>query len=452
MRLLQRSGKLYFHGIFVLAVLISNFSRAEQNAMTPQQEFEAQKKLVRLQSAVDQQDFVLARCRLESFIKQYKETSFYEMNSKKIKELQKIIARESKKIEYEDKIEYIFIPPRLNSILWKEYMAQAKQKISESRQDVGVTILRVIFEDSENDFPAASVGHGNDLCIFMNGGYGMQDSFQSGEPLFIGSHFRDDAAGNSVTADVEIAGLYHYRTKIKAPVERGKVIPFGEIIVRSVPEKFCGNVRINIITEDNSKLINGSVTLAPAGFSNGKTEPVKDNTCFFQSIANGNFSAELARNEFFESANYDGNVTLGQTTEFSMNVFKRRVIDIDWRLRTSTEPNEWRTGKFQIKTKSTLQPGEIPELQYMPLVSVNNWTPAGCTIRGCNGALQKIDSEKAAENIEFNERINFGCSSFPVKENDVFVWQGFSHQSRNGREHLQLIMKVTKISPIEIPQ
>ncbi|OQA03781.1 MAG: hypothetical protein BWY69_00242 [Planctomycetes bacterium ADurb.Bin401] len=88
----------------------------------------------------------------------------------------------------------------------------------------------------------------------------------------------------------------------------------------------------------------------------------------------------------------------------------------------------------------------------MPLVSVDNWTPAGCNIRGCNGALQKIDSEKTAENIEFSERINFVCYSFPVKENDVFVWQGLNHRSREGREFLQLIMRVTKISSVEIPQ
>ena len=117
-------NKTSFFAAFLFIIIAGVFfpkpCPAQESAV--EEEYKAQKKLVQLQSSVDDEDYMKARFILSSFKRDFSDTNFYKMYSKRINELTKKIEKKTKDVKVEDKIEYLFVPPRLKTKLWKEYM------------------------------------------------------------------------------------------------------------------------------------------------------------------------------------------------------------------------------------------------------------------------------------------------------------------------------------------
>ncbi|MCJ7729852.1 MAG: hypothetical protein MUO27_08270, partial [Sedimentisphaerales bacterium] len=295
--------------VTLLFIVITGCASPNPVQPTVEEEYKAQKKLLQLQSSVDDEDYMEARFVLSGLQRDFSHTNFYKEHSKRINELAGQIKKETKNIKIEDKIEYLFVPPRLETKLWKEYMSRAERIVSQNQGRTGIAVLRVIFEDESLEHPSvrSDWGSNNELHIYSHGGYSSIGTFQSGDAVFIGSGFwrynvSDSNDKNvSVIGNIIIGGIYHYPTKLKIEVEKGRAVAFGEIIVRSIPKEYRGNLKVKIETEEGLNLMDAGVTLKVSGFYSGKTEPVKEGSCLFSSIGPGRYSVEIAPNNTFGS-------------------------------------------------------------------------------------------------------------------------------------------------------
>jgi hypothetical protein len=448
-----------FFAAFLLAVITGC---ASPNPVQPtvEEEYKAQKKLLQLQSSVDDEDYMEARFVLSGLQKDFSHTNFYREHSKRINELAGQIKKETRNIKIEDKIEYLFVPPRLETKLWKEYMSSAERIVSQNQGRTGVAVLRVIFEDEDIELPSvrADYSSNNELHIYNHGGYSSVSTFQSGDAIFIGSGFwrynTSDSNDKNVSAigNIIIGGIYHYPTKVKIEVQKGKAVAFGEIIVRAIPKEYCGNLKVNVKTEEGLKLMDVGVTLKVSGFYSGKTEPVKEGSCLFNSIGPGGYSVEIAPNNTFGSPGQSAVVTSGQTTEVTISAYRHRMIELDWRLRGSKEPNNWLSGRKIIKTKEYWQPGEEWGDVHYPVVQLGDWIDNTCNIRAANGNLTPISTDVPFEEMDFPlNSLNFSPSyrDYPIKEGDIFAWQERRGEQKEGLR--EALIRIRKITPIGIP-
>ncbi|MCX5632992.1 MAG: hypothetical protein NTW93_04890 [Phycisphaerae bacterium] len=449
-------GNFLFGKVFLFAIIAGVFltEPCRAKSFTVEEKYKAQKKLLQLQTSVDNEDYLRARLILGSFQKDFSDTNCYEMHSKRIDELAKKIRKETKSIKFEDKIEYLFVPPRLKTNLWKEDMARAETLISQNKGVIGITVLRVIFENEDIEQPSvkADWNSSNGLNLYVGyGGYSCVDTFQSGKAAFIGSQFwRCDPNDKNVstTGDIIIGGVYHYPTKLKIKVQRGKAIAFGEVIVRSIPKEFCGNLMVKVEAEEGLKLAGGAARLSPYGFYSGKTEPVKDGSCLFSSVGPGSYSIGILSNDIFNGPSRSAEVVSGQTTEVTINAYRHRTIEFDWRFRDVNEPNNWLSGRKIMKTKESWQPDEEwPDVHY-PVIAFGDWVENTCNIRSSNGNIWPIQTNESFEKTEFP--LNFSSSysdSYPIKEGDVFAWRRDDRKERV----LEALIHITKITPVKIP-
>jgi predicted RecA/RadA family phage recombinase len=441
---------------FVTLLFIVITGCASPNPVQPtiEEEYKAQKKLLQLQSSVDDEDYMEARFVLSGLQRDFSHTNFYKEHSKRINELAGQVKKETKNIKIEDKIEYLFVPPRLETKLWKEYMSGAERIVSQRQGRIGIAVLRVIFEDEDIELPSVRTDwdSDNELYIFhRDGGYSNTRSFQSGDAVFVGSDFwryRDSNDKNvSVSGNIIVGGIYHYPTKLKIEVQKGKAVAFGEIIVRAIPKKYCGNLKVKVKTEEGLKLMDAGVTLKVSGFYSGKTEPVKEGSCLFSSIGPGGYSVEMAPNNTFGSPGQSAEVVHGQTTEVTINAYRHRMIELDWRFRGSKEPNNWLSGRKIIKTKEYWQPGEEWADVHYPVVQLGDWIDNTCNIRAANGNLMHISTDVHFEEMDFP--LNFSPSSrdYSIKEGDIFAW----HRDEQKEGFLEALIRIRKITPIGIP-
>jgi hypothetical protein len=442
--------------IIIAGMLFSKSCPAQESAV--EKEYKAQKKLVQLQSFVDDEDYMKAQLILSSFKRDFSGTNFYKVYSKKIDELAKKIEKKTKDIKVEDKIEYLFIPPRLKTKLWKEYMSNAETIISGEKGRIGVAVLRVIFEDEDLENPSvrADRSSNNELRIYSCcGGYSSMDTCQSGEAVFVGSRFRryrdSDLNDKDVSAvgDIIIGSIYHYPVKLKIEIQKGKAVAFGEVIVRSVPKDYCGSLMVKVEAEGGLKLTNAEVNLKASGFYPGITRPLKDNSCLFSSIGPGSYSVELARNDTFGSPAVSSDVVLGQTTEVTINAYKHRMVELDWRFRKSNEPNNWLSGRRTLKTKEYWQPGEEWIDVHYPVVELSDWIDNTCKIERFNGDLMRVYANEPFEKMSFPSNFSPSSHDYPVKEGDVFAWR--SKQYKQKGNFSEALIRIGKITAVGMP-
>ena len=448
-----------FFAAFLL-VIVTGCATPNPVQPTIEEEYKAQKKLLQLQSSVDDEDYMNAQLVLSGLQKDFSHTNFYKEHSKRINELAVQIKKETKNIKVEDKIEYLFVPPRLETKLWKEYMSRAERTVSQGR--TGIAVLRVSYEDEDIEPPSVrgDLGPNNELYILSgSGGYSPMGTFKSGDAVFIGSagfwRYRASDSNDknvSATGNIIIGGIYHYPTKLKIEVQKGKAIAFGEIIVRTIPKKYCGNLKVKVETEEGLKLMDGGVTLRVSGFYPGKTEPLKEGSCLFSSIGPGGYSVEMAPNNTFGSPDQPAVVTTGQTTETTINAYRHRMVEFDWRFRGPKEPNNWLSGRKTIKTKEYWQPGEEWGGLHYPVIQLGDWINNTCTIRAVNGELMPISPNEP--NVPFEEMdfpLNFSPPSrdYPIKEGDIFAWR----EQRGGQKEglWEALIRIRKITPVGIP-
>jgi hypothetical protein len=440
--------------IIIAGVFFPKPCPAQESAV--EEEYKAQKKLVQLQSSVDNEDYIIAQLVLNSFQKEFAGTDFYKKYSKKTNELAKKIKKMTKSIKVEDKIEYLFVPPRLKTKLWKEYMSQAEMMVSQSRGRIGVAVLRVIYEDENLELPSvrSDWNSNNHVNIYSRGGYSSVGTFQSGEAVFVGSEFWRYNASDSNDKDVSaigniiIGGIYHYPTKLKIEVQKGKAVAFGEVIVRSIPQEYRGNLMVKVETEEGGKLTDAKVSLYVHDSRSGKTEPVKENSCLFSSVGPGSYSVELAPNNTFGSPGQSAVVVLGQTTEVTINAYRHRMIELDWRFRKSNDPNNWLSGRKTIKTKECWQPDEWAGAGY-PVVAFGDWIDNTCRIRRYNGDLMPVDANEPFEEMNFPLNFSPSYRDYPIKEGDVFAWRDEEHKQKGS--FLEALIRIRKITPVGIP-
>ncbi|MGA2071027.1 MAG: hypothetical protein ABSG97_06725 [Sedimentisphaerales bacterium] len=446
-----------FFAAFLLVIITGCVS---PNPVKPtiEEEYKAQKKLLQLQSSVDDEDYMNARLVLSGLQRDFSHTNFYREHSKRINELAGQIKKETKNIKVEDKIEYLFVPPRLETKLWKEYMSRAERIVSQDQGRIGIAVLRVSCEDEDIELPSvrADGSSNNELYVYRNdGGYSSDGTFKSGDVVFIGSGFWRNRASDSNDKNVSaigniiIGGIYHYPVKLKIEAQKGKAVAFGEIILRAVPKEYCGNLKVKVETEEGLKLTDAGVTLKVSGFSSGKTEPVKEGSCLFSSIGPGGYTVELAPNNTFGSPGKSAVVTIGQTTEITINAYRHRMVELDWRFRESKEPNNWLSGQKTIKTKGYWQPeGEWPDVRY-PVVHLGDWIDNTCDIRAANGNLMRINTDVPFEEMDFPLNFSPSYRGYPVKEGDIFAWQ----EQRGGQKEglRQALIRIRKITPVGIP-
>ena len=363
-------------------VIITGCSFPNPVQPTVEEEYKAQKKLVQLLASVDEEDYINARFALSGLQRDFSHTNLYKTHSKRIDELAKQIKKETKNIKIEDKIEYLFIPPRLETKPWKEYMSRAEKIISRNKDRTGITILRVIFEDESLEGPSVRADRDCDNRIYVysrDGGYSNAGNFKSGDAVLIGSDFRRYGESDSndkdvsITGEVIIGGVYHYPTKLRAEVQKGKATAYGEVVVRSVPKEYCGNLIVNVEAEGGVRLTDAGVSLKVAGFYSGKTEPVKEGRCLFDSIGPGNYSVEVVSNNNFGSPGQSAVVVSGKTTEVTINAYRHRTIELDWRFRSAKEPNNWLSGRKTMKTKGYWQPDEEWGGVHYPVIRLGDW-------------------------------------------------------------------------------
>jgi hypothetical protein len=429
---------------------------AQESAV--KEEYEAQKKLMQLQSAVDDEDYMKAQFIMSSFKRDFSDANFYKMYSKRIDELTRKVEKKAKDIKVEDKIEYLFVPPRLKTKLWEEYMSKAERIVSQRQGKIGVAVLRVIFEDEDIEHPSVGVDRNsnNELNILhaYDGGYSCMGTFQSGEAVFVGSEFRRCGDSDSNNKDVSaigniiIGGIYHYPVKLKIEVQKGKAVAFGEVIVRSIPKKYCGNLMVKVETEEGLNLTDAAVNLKVPGFYPGITMPLKDGSCLFSSIGPGGYTVELAKNNALGSSAQSADVVLGQTTEVTINAYRHRMLELDWRFRKSNEPNSWLSGRRTMRTKEYWQPDEEWTDVHYPVVELGDWVDNTCKIRSYNGNLMCIDTNEPFEQMSFP--LNFSSSSrdYPVKEGDVFAWRKEDYKQKGSFS--EALIRIRKITPVGI--
>jgi hypothetical protein len=436
--------------IIIAGVFFPKPCPAQESAV--EEEYKAQEKLVQLQSSVDDEDYMRARFILSSFQSDFSRTNFYKMYSKRINELTKKIEKKTKDIKVEDKIEYLFVPPRLKTKLWKEYMSKAEMIVSQRQGRIGVAVLRVIFEDENLEIPSVRSDRSSDnqIHIYQGGGYSPVGTCRSGEAVFVGSEFWNCRASDSkdkevsVIGDIIIGGIYHYPTKLKIEVQKGKAVAFGEVVVRSIPQEYRGNLMVKVEAEEGLKLMNAAVSLKVSGFYLGITRPLKDNSRLFSSIGPGNYSVELAPNNTFGSPARSADVVLGQTTEVTINAYRHRMIELDWRFRKSNEPNNWLSGRRTMKTKEYWQPDEEwPDVHY-PVVELGDWIDNTCRIRSSNGDLMYVGTDEPFEEMDFPLSFSHSFRDYPVKEGDIFAWR--RDEQKEG--FLQALIRIRKITPV----
>jgi len=447
-----------FFAVFLLVIITGCVS---PNPVQPtiEEEYKAQKKLLQLQSSVDDEDYMNARLVLSGLQKDFSHTNFYKEHSKRINELAGKIKKETKNIKVEDKIEYLFVPPRLETKLWKEYMSRAERTVSQNPGRTGIAVLRVSYEDEDIEPPSVrgDLGPNNELYILRgNGGYSPMGTFKSGDAVFIGSagfwRYRASDSNDknvSVTGNIIIGGIYHYPTKLKIEVQSGKATAFGEIIVRTIPKKYCGNLKVKVETEGGLKLTDAAVTLKVSGFYPGITKPVKEGSCLFSSIGPGGYTVEIAPNNTFGSPAQSAVVTTGQTTETTIYAYRHRMIEFDWRFRGPKEPNNWLSGQKTIKTKESWQPGEEWGDVGYHVVQLGDWINNTCTIRAANGNLMRISTDVPFEEMDFPLNFSPSFRDYPVKEGDIFAWR----EQRGGQKEglWEALIRIRKITPIEMP-
>jgi hypothetical protein len=318
---------------------------------------------------------------------------------------------------------------------------------------MGVAVLRVIFEDEDLEHPSvwADRNSNNELNIYSRGGYSSMGTFQSGEAVFVGSEFWRYGASDSNNKDVSaigniiIGGIYHYPTKLKIEVQKGKAIAFGEVIVCSIPKEYCGNLMVKVEAEEGLQLINAEVSLKVYGSRSGKTMPLKENSCLFSSVGPAQYSVELAPNNTFGSTSQSAVVVLGQTTEVTINAYRHRMIELDWRFRRANEPNNWLKGRKIIKTKEYWQPDEEWAGVHYPVVEFGDWINNTCKIRRYNGDLMYVDTNEPFEKMDFPLNFSsFSSKGYSIKEGDVFAW--CRDEQKEG--FLQALFRIRKITPV----
>ena len=446
-----------FFAAFLLVIITGC---ASQNPVQPtiEEEYKAQKKLVQLQSSVDDGDYLNARFVLDSLQKDFSHTKIYKEHSKRINELAGQIKKETKNIIVEDKIEYLFVPPRLETKLWKEYMSRAERIVSQSQGRIGIAVLCISYEDGDIEPPSvrADFGPNNELSIFYNGGgYSSMSTFKSGDAVFIGSGFWRYRASDSNDKDVSaigniiIGGIYHYPVKLKIEVQKGKAVAFGEIIVRAIPKKYCGNLKVKVETEEGLKLTDAGVALKVAGFYPGITKPIKEGSCLFSSIGPGEYTVEIAPNNILGSAARSAVVTTGQTTEITITAYRHRILELDWRFRESKEPNNWLSGQKTIKTKEYWQPDDEWIDVHYPVLEFSDWTGNTCNIKRYNGELMHLDTNEPFDKMDFPLNFSAFSRDYPVKEGDIFAWQERRGEQKEGLR--QALIRIRKITPVGIP-
>jgi hypothetical protein len=444
-----------------LLVIITGCVSPNPVKPTIEEEYKAQKKLLQLQSSVDDEDYINAQSVLSSLQKDFPHTNLYREHSKRINELAEQIKKETRNIKVEDKIEYLFVPPRLETKLWKEYMSRAERIVSQNQGRTGVAVLRVSYEDEDIELPSvrADFSSNNELNIYSNsGGYSSVSTFKSGDVVFIGSGFwryrasDSNDKGVSAIGNIITGGIYHYPTKLKIEVQKGKAVAFGEIIVRAIPKEYCGNLKVKVETEEGLKLTDAGVILKVSGFYPGKTEPVKDGSCLFSSIGPGGYSVEIAPNNTFGSPGQSAVVTIGQTTEITINAYRHRMVELDWRFRGPKEPNNWLSGRKMIKTKESWQPdNEWPDVHY-PVIQLGDWIGNTCNIRAVNGNLMHISTNGPFvpfEEMSFPLGFSPSYNDYPVKEGDIFAWREQRGEQKEG--FLEALIRIRKITPVGIP-
>jgi hypothetical protein len=436
----------------IAVVLFPKPCPAQESAV--EEEYKAQKKFMQLQSSVDDEDYMKAQLILASFKRDFSGSNFYKMYSKKVNELAKKIEKKAKDIKVEDKIEYLFVPPRLKTKLWKEYMSKAEMLVSQEQGRIGVTVLRVIFEDEDLEYPsvASDRDSDNELNIYCRGGgYSSVGTFRGGEAVFVGSgfrHYRDSDLNNkdvSVAGNIIIGGIYHYPTKLKIEVQKGKAVAFGEVIVRSIPKEYRGNLMVKVEAEEGLKLTNAAVNLKAPGFYPGINRPLKDGSCLFSSIGPGSYTVELARNNTFGSSARSADVVLGQTTEVTINAYRHRMIELDWRFRKSNEPNNWLSGRRTMKTKEYWQPDEEWTDVHYPVFELSDWIDNTCKIKSYNGNLMGVDTNEPFEKMSFPSNFSSSSRDYPVREGDVFAWRKEDYKQKGSFS--EALIRIRGITP-----
>jgi hypothetical protein len=455
---LRKFGKFSLIVIFITAMVFSGLCLAEESAA--EKEYKSQKEFMRLQSCVDNADYIRAQFVLSSFKREYSGTKFYKKYSKKINSLANQIRKNAKNIKFEDKIEYLFIPPRLESKQWKEYMSRAENLVSQSRNrngGLGITVLRVIFEDEGLERPSIKTDWylSDELYIYgTDGGHSTVRNFQSGSLVFVGSDFwryrTSDSNDKNISAfgQIIIGGIYHYPTKLKMEAQRGKAVAYGEIVVRTIPKEFCGNLKVNVEPEEGLQLADAAVSLKVSGFYSGKNQPLEGNSCLFSSIGPGKYSVELAQNDIFASPSQSVAVVTGQTSEVTIKAYKRRLIEFDWRFRRTDGPYNWLNGRKIMKTKEYWQPNEEwpPDVSY-PVIEFGDWIDNACRIRRFNGDLMYVDTNEPFEKMDFPSNFNPSARDYPIKEGDIFAWRNEDRDSQQGA-FLQAIIRIRDITPL----
>jgi predicted nucleic acid-binding Zn ribbon protein len=294
----------------------------------------------------------------------------------------------------------------------------------------------------------------NELNIYLNGGgYSSVGTFKSGDAVFVGSGFWRYRSSDSNNKDVSTigniitGGIYHYPIKLKIEVQKGKAVAFGEIIVRAIPKEYCGNLRVKVETDEGLKLTDAGVTLKVSGFYSGKTEPVKEGSCLFSSIGPGEYSVEIAQNNTFGSPSQTAVVATGQTTEITINAYRQRLIELDWRFHKVNEPNNWLSGQKTIRTKEYWQPDDEWIDVHYPVLEFSDWAGNTCNIKRFNGELMHVDTNEPFEKMDFPLNFSPFSRDYPIKEGDIFAWR------RNEPKTVfsEALIRIRKITPIGMP-
>lgn len=452
------SIKVFLFFAALLFILLTGCSSPVSTRATAEEEYKAQEKLTKLQQLVDEEDYMTAKYVMSDFRKDYSDTNLYKKYSKRINILAKQINKETRNVEYDDKIRYLYAPARPETKIWKEYMSRAERIVSRNRSGTGIAVLRVFFEDENLENPSIRMGWGpynyeGGIYIFSpDGGYSNTRGIQNGDAVYVGSSFwrygmaEPNDKDASVSGNVMIGGVYHYPIMLKVEVEKGKAVAFGDVIVRTVPQEYRGNLMVKVKAEDGLELNDAEVSLKVYGFYSGITKPVKEGSCLFDSIGPGKYNVELANNNFFASPVKSAEVVSGKTAEVTINAYRHRLIELDWRFRRANEPN-WSSGRTTIKTREYWQPdNEWTDVRY-PVIELGDWINNSCQIRASNGDLMYVGNNEPFEEMAFPSAFSSSYKGYPVKEGDVFAWR--RNEQREGL--LEALICVRKITPIGLP-
>ncbi|MHC4124390.1 MAG: hypothetical protein ACYSSI_12515 [Planctomycetota bacterium] len=342
----------------------------------------------------------------------------------------------------ESKPGYILNPSPSETRQWQSAMKKAEEEILEQNNNIGIVALRVFIEHEELENNIQVDGYGISIPEYSNHGL---HTVSSGEIFLATVHYKDEEIGNK-SASINIGSIYHCSPKIDLIAQKGKAIIFGDILVQSLPIEQTGRLTIKIKHgEKGLQLKNGKIIFGRYELCCGtkKMTVDKDGHCFVGLIAPGTYEFQFKSPKNITSLPHKVTVTSGEIIETEASVFKRRLVEIDWRFRRSQKSPVWLHGSNKLKTGESWHFCVKSENFHHDVFKITDWNGQNCYIQQKYGYLALLETQVPFEELSFPTTKCVSYRKYAIKEGATFSWWG-----EDSSGPLEALIRIKKITPV----